>query len=235
MDAPVSLNPGVGPPWPFPITTVIYTVAGQSGPYWEGDWQTPPPEVCDILTASEWQIEFEFDPLEIPYFIGYPYPVILSTTIKPGQIKRRILPSEIEYIVGGEGYKSVVEIFDQSFLGSVEYPDDTLENELFKLDYSWQFPVIEDGEPVPGVFNEVNITISLQFPKIGKDETDNWVWVFESLASYRADLLNALDPEESSDLIITGNVINFMGNQHVAPATGFPVVSLSIVSHFGDV
>lgn len=232
MDAPISFRPGIAPPWPFPITTGFENITAASGPYWAGDWQTPPPEVCDILTASEWRIQFQFDPL----VTSEPYSdaVTLDTTIKPGQIKRRA-PNGDEWVVGGDGYQSVEAIFTRNFLTSAEYPSDTMGNEILKLNYFWQSQLLdEDGDEVFGSFNVVSFICQLRYPVIGKDENDDWVWLFQSLTSYSAGILDTLTPGDPY-IFTEGGVTNFMGNQHVAPVTGFPVVSLSIVSHFGDV
>ena len=231
MDAPISFRPGIAPPWPFPITTGFENITAASGPYWAGDWQTPPPEVCDILTASEWRIQFQFD----PSVTSEPYSdaVTLDTTIKPGQIKRRF--NEDEWVVGGDGYQSVEAIFTGNFLTSAEYPSDTMGNEILKLNYFWQSQLLdEDGDEVFGSFNVVSFICQLRYPIIGRDGDDNWVWLFQSLTSYSAGILDTLTPGDPT-IFAEGSVINFMENQHVAPVTGFPVVSLSIVSHFGDV
>jgi hypothetical protein len=236
MDAPISFRPGIAPPWPFPITTGFENITAASGPYWAGDWQAPPPEVCDILTASEWRIQFQFD----PSVTSEPYSdaVTLDTTIKPGQIKRRASNGD-EWVVGGDGYQSVEAIFTRNFLTSDEYPGDTMGNEILKLNYSWRSQLLdENGNPVVGYFNLVDFICRLQYPVIGKDENDDWVWLFSGLASYEASTeVPSQEPGTQPPTIVTfaeGSVINFMGNQHVAPVTGFPVVSLSIESHFGD-
>jgi hypothetical protein len=264
MDAPISFRPGIAPPWPFTVSEFSATVTASSGPSWEGNWQTPPPEVCDILTAAEWRIQFQFDPSELSGVISSSTglsavnsdPVTLDTTIKPGQIKRRTFPNGDEYEVGGGGYQSVEEIFTGNFLTSDEYPSliDTLTGNLLKLSYFWSSPYVEDGDTLFGFFNEVYLEIKLHYPVIGKDENDDWAWLFHtfggsqggesvglfgSLATYQAAIVDrALNPSgfpASGDMIASGDVINFMGNQHAAPVAGFPVVSLSIVSHFGDV
>lgn len=232
MDAPISFRPGIAPPWPFPIITTEFEITAASGPYWAGDWQTPPPEVCDILTASEWRIQFQFD----PSVTSEPYSdaVTLDTTIKPGQIKRRA-PNGDEWVVGGDGYQSVEAIFTRNFLTSAEYPSDTMGNEILKLNYFWQSQLLdEDGDEVFGSFNVVSFICQLRYPIIGRDGDDNWVWLFQLLTSYSAGILDTLTPGDPT-IFAEGSVINFMENQHVAPVTGFPVVSLSIVSHFGDV
>jgi hypothetical protein len=231
MDAPISFRPGIAPPWPFPITAAFENITAASGPYWAGDWQTPPPEVCDILTASEWRIQFQFDPSET--FEIYSNPVTLDTTIKPGQIKRR---AEIdgEWVVGGDGYQSVEEIFTRNFLASEEYPFDLLSGEILKLNYNWASQLKdENGDDVFGSFSVVNLIVRLTYPVIGKDENDDWVWQFQGIASYEAGILDTLAPGPPS-IFAEGGVINFMGNQHADPVDGFPVVSLSIESHFGD-
>lgn len=246
MDAPVQFfrkntntSPGI-PAWPFalfgdgaPLPDGIEL--GSSGPYWVGDWQTPPPEVCDILTASEWQIQFQCDPSEIGGSYSDIPPVSLDTTIKPGQIKRK---TEIdgEYVIGGDGYQSLLDIIDKNFEGSEEYDESLLDGEFFRLQYEWTSPVIEDGEEIDGLFSVVRLTISPFKPTIGKNEDDEWVWFFfaqagaPGLVSYSVAFVEY--GIEGSP--IGGNVINFMENQHDDPVTGFPVVSLSIVSHFGE-
>jgi hypothetical protein len=248
MDAPIqffrknattgSLGPGILA-WPFarneddgePFSGTLE----EFGPYWVGDWRTPPPEVCDILTASEWRIQFQFDGSEIGGSYSDIPPVSLDTTIKPGQIKRK---TEIdgEYVIGGDGYQSLLDIIDNSFEASDEYDDLLLAGEFFRLQYEWTSPVLDDGEPIEGLFSVVRLTIRLFNPTTRKNEDDEWVWFFFSqagapgLVSYSVAFVE--DGIEGTPF--DGNVINFMGNQHAAAVTGFPVVSLSIVSHFGD-
>jgi hypothetical protein len=235
MDAPISFRPGRVPPWPFTVLEFGSPVTASSGPSWVGDWQTPPPEVCDILTAAEWRIEFELDPSS---FDPNADPITLDTTIKPGQIKRRI--DSIVSIDGGDGFQTVEQIFTGNFQSS-EDPPLSLTDKLFELSYFWGSPYVEDGEPVFGLFNEAQLNISLYNPRLGKNESDEWVWLFESypesfrpLASYSAAVVDRSIPNPPIFPYAQGNVINFMGNQHAAPVAGFPVVSLSIVSHFGD-
>ena len=244
MDEPIQffrknatlVTPGPGiPAWPFvrnedngdPFTGTL----AQFGPYWVGDWQTPPPEVCDILTASEWRIQFQCDPSELGGSFSDIPPVSLDTTIKPGQIKRK---TEIdgEYVIGGDGYQSLLDIIDNRFESSDEYDEFLFDNEFFRLQYEWVSPAIEDDE----LSSVVRLTIRLRNPATIKNEDDEWVWFFPTndgptgLASYSVTIIE--DGIEGTPF--GGNVINFMGNQHAAAVTGFPVVSLSIVSHFGE-
>lgn len=249
MDAPIQFfpkntnaNPGILF-WPFQVYEVAYFPAfdgstlGRFGPHWSGDWQTPPPEVCDILTASEWQIQFEFDPSGVGA-TDMPS-VSLDTTIKPGQIKRK---TELggEYVIGGDGYQSVLEIIEHNFEESEEY--DEVLNGIFRLQYEWISPAIEDGETIDNVIDVVTLTITLITPLVAKDENDEWAWIFQSsegaspgLATYSAYTVDlAAPPGTGTNIIADGHVINFMDNQHDDPVDGFPVVSLSIVSHFGE-
>jgi hypothetical protein len=250
MDEPIQffrknatlVTPGPGiPAWPFarnedngePFTA--FETLAQIGPYWVGDWQTPPPEVCDILTASEWRIQFQCDPSEIGGSYSDIPPVSLDATIKPGQIKRK---TEIdgEYVIGGDGYQSLLEIIDNSFEASEEYDDLLFAGEFFRLQYEWTSPVVDDGEEIDGLSSVVRLTIRLFNPTTRKNEDDEWVWFFFSqagapgLVSYSVAFVE--DGIEGTPL--DGNVINFMDNQHDDPVTGFPVVSLSIESHFGE-
>jgi hypothetical protein len=231
--------------WPFRVIENVYFPAfdgdllGKFGPYWSGDWQAPPPEICDILTASEWRIQFEFDGSGFAgsYELA---PVSLDTTIKPGQVKRKT-ELDGEYEVGGDGYISVEEIITANFLESEDY-EDTLTDRIFDLSYEWSSPVIEDGETLDGVFSVVNLFIRLYPPRVAKDENDEWAWIFESaegaaqpLATYSAVIIDTNISGEPILTIGSGNVINFMDNEHDDPVDGFPVVSLSIESHFGEV
>jgi hypothetical protein len=212
----------------------------QFGPYWVGDWQTPPPEVCDILTAAEWKIQFQFTPSELGEGDPGLSPVSLETTIKPGQIKRK---TEVdgEYVIGGDGWQSVLDIIQANFEESEEYDEGLLTNEFFRLQYEWTSPVVDDGEELDGLFSVVSLTIRLRPPATIKNEDDEWVWFFGTndgptgLSSYSVVTVDTTAEDGFlTSLIASGNVINFMDNQHDDPVTGFPVVSLSIVSHFGD-
>jgi len=230
--------------WPFAVPDTFDTIdTSVEHPPWHvpGDWKTPPPKVCDLLTAANFDLTFTFDSQLFNAEYGTIMPSIGSSgfTGNSGTWLSDIFFIRTQFNEDNK-WDTPRKVFER-FIDITE-PHPFVDYGLKGFRYVNGADIINEGADVERSYN-LELTMLVQIPYPAKDQNGEFIWTVNNIlqAQVREVIYRAADgtlfPSPSTIIWPLNVGCRYLGIDHLGPqghgAGGcMPVAEISILSHF---
>jgi hypothetical protein len=221
--------------WPFSFGDFSTIDTGATDPVWSvpGHFRTPPPEVCDLLTAASFDIDFEINAAAFNSFYSEALPsnVIFAKTVNSG--------TWFESVEGVEATWNSANTWDTQaklFERYIDYTEDFTNVDPFGFCGARWFKTLEfSEEDTPLGYYTVSAALYASVPVPAKNLSGEYFWTVTSNIFLVIEKYLYASPGSAVGYYAPNPGLRYLGVDHLGgqgagEGGAFPVVSIEISS-----